>query len=59
MSLLPTYRNGYYDDIGNWHSTKHCFRDCGTRCDCKPPGNLYYSKAHDKREAAPISKDKP
>lgn len=41
--------NGHYDDNGSWQRTKFCFVSCGARCDCGPPGGLYYSAAHDKR----------
>lgn len=40
--------NGYYDERGHWQRTKFCFMSCGHRCDCGPPGGLWYSAAHDK-----------
>jgi hypothetical protein len=48
MSLIGHF-NGYYDETGNWQRTKFCFMDCGHNCNCRPPGMLYYSAAHDKR----------
>lgn len=44
--------DGYYDDSGNWQRTKFCFVQC-QHCTCGPPGNLYYSAAHDKRQPKP------
>jgi hypothetical protein len=53
MHLFPQLGDGYYDDTGNWQRTKFCFVDCGTRCTCRAPGNLFYSVAHDKRVPKP------
>jgi hypothetical protein len=47
MSLMPRLAAGYYDDAGIWQRTKFCFVQC-QHCNCHPPGNLYYSAAHDK-----------
>ena len=51
MSLIGN-RDGYYDDEGAWHRTKHCFVSCGNRCTCRPPGGLHYSVEHDQRITA-------
>lgn len=48
MTKSPIHLNGYYDDNGNWQKTKYCFQAC-THCNCRPPGNLWYNKAYDKR----------
>src|SRR5690348_11489670 len=45
------FRDGYYDDNGEWQRTKFCFVSCGAACTCGPPGGLYYSAAHDKRRS--------
>jgi hypothetical protein len=47
MSIASRH-DGYYDDTGHWQRTKHCFASCGSRCTCRPPFGMYYSKAHDK-----------
>lgn len=55
MDIFPQLGDGYYDDEGNWQRMKFCFVSCGHRCTCGPPGNLYYSVAHDKRITKPAS----
>jgi hypothetical protein len=53
IGRMPQLGDGDYDDTGNWQRTKFCFVDCGQRCTCGPPGNLFYSAAHDKRLPKP------
>lgn len=52
MTLCEGFRNGYYDDKGDWQRTKFCFTDCGANCNCGPPLGQWYSAAHDKRTGA-------
>lgn len=52
-SLIGSGHNGYYDEHGNWQRTKFCFMSCGDRCDCGPPGGLYYSAEYDQRLKPP------
>jgi hypothetical protein len=48
------FRNGHYDDQGRWQRTKFCFRSCGHRCDCGPPGNRWYDEKFDKSKKAAV-----
>ena len=51
MSGIISGRDGYYDDTGHWKRTKFCFAYCGAaRCTCRPPAELFYNPAYDKRE---------
>lgn len=34
-------RDGYYNENNVWVRTKYCFVDCGDRCTCKPPNEIY------------------